>query len=112
MNADKPTVFSIGVHPRSSGASKILSRLPACEDPVAGRRRALTGNLRVVGKALLVRSPIQGRIDPTTYEARHCPFPESVVATTGFALEGTTRCEKGLRENHKGTSPRREARTT
>src|SRR6516165_1538472 len=87
MNADKPTVFSIGVHPRSSGPL-ILSRLPACEDPVAGRRRALTGNLRVVGKALLVRSPIQGRIAPTTYEARHCPFPESVVATTGFALEG------------------------
>jgi hypothetical protein len=23
----------------------------------------------------------------------------------------TTRCEKGLRENHKGTSPRRQART-
>ena len=28
----------------------ILSRLPACEDPVAGRRRSFTGNLRVVGK--------------------------------------------------------------
>ena len=31
--------------------------------------------------------------------------PESFVAPTGFALEGLTVCEKGLRENRKETSP-------
>jgi hypothetical protein len=37
----------------------------------------------------------------------------SAIGTpAGFALERTTRCEKGLRENHKRTSPRRTSRTT
>src|SRR5439155_17040873 len=31
---------------------------------------------------------------------------------TGFALEGLTVCEKGLRENRKEMSPPRESRTT
>jgi predicted enzyme related to lactoylglutathione lyase len=30
----------------------------------------------------------------------------------GASAGKTTRCGKGLRENHKATSPRREARTT
>jgi hypothetical protein len=40
-------------------------------------------------------------------------FVVSACKRLGHATPGkTTRCEKGLRENHKRTSPRRESRTT
>src|SRR5205085_8868956 len=39
-------------------------------------------------------------------------FLKSLVAPLGFALEGLTVCEKGLRENRKEMSPPRESRTT
>jgi YbdK family carboxylate-amine ligase len=38
--------------------------------------------------------------------------PTRTSATHWIRAGRTTRCGKGLRENHKGTSPRREARTT
>jgi len=49
----------------------------------------LQENLRVVGKAFGALRQSQSRIEATTYEqAWHHPFPESLVAPTGFALEG------------------------
>jgi len=86
------TVFSLRVH----WGPLILSRFPARENPVSGKRRSFTGKLRVVGKALLGRcvnsifgmvlEQCQGRIEVTMYEqASHDPHPESFVAPTGFA---------------------------
>ena len=40
------------------GGPLILSRLPACEDPVSGTRGSFTRNLRVVGKLSLGVAPI------------------------------------------------------
>src|SRR5215471_5879526 len=61
----------------------------ACDYEVARLRRSFTGNLRVVGKVFGTLRQFQGRIEATTYEqAWHYPFSESLVAPTGFALEG------------------------
>jgi hypothetical protein len=90
----------------------ILSRLPACEDPVLRRRRSSTEHLRVVGKLSWGLAPVhlwivleqfQGRIEATTYEqSSGYPHPESFVALTGFALEGLRYAKRVYKKTTTG----------
>src|SRR5262249_5640488 len=87
MNADNLQFFQsafIRVH----WGPLILSRLRAREDPVAGRRRSFTGDLRVVGKPFGCVSANLGQNRSDDVRSMALSFPESVVAPTGFALEG------------------------
>src|SRR5437660_586817 len=59
-----------------------------------------------------VRKAGAASVSMVTAKLGQPPSTFRLVGTHWIRPGKTTRCEKGLRENHKGTSPRRQARTT
>ena len=83
---------------RVKGVRRCMRRSSREDKDVIHSKFAVGRKLFMAGAAR-----ISDRIEATAYEQAQKPS-----GSTGFALEGLTVCEKGLRENRKKTSPPRE----
>src|SRR5262245_5885394 len=88
-----------------------LSRLPACENPVKRQTEITHRKFAWSRRAFRCVAPIL-RAESIRQSMKHGTVDFLRVLWHPRIQAGRNkRCEKGLRENHKETRPRREART-
>ena len=106
-----------GLEPLATGAAEFAALFRGRRTPVKAallNQRLLSGVGNIYADESLYRAGIRPRRQAgrLTGAELDYPFPERLVASTGFALEGLRYAKRVYEKTARETTPRREARTT